>query len=42
MTKSLQSPLLIASPNAPMVHMAININTDKGMVNWLESVTEEQ
>ena len=31
-----------ASPDAPMVHIAININTEKGMVNWLEPVTDEQ
>lgn len=31
-----------ASPNAAMVHIAININTDKGMVNWMEKVTNEQ
>ena len=30
-----------ASPNASMVHIAININTDKGMVNWMEAVTDE-
>ncbi len=30
-----------ASPNSPMVHIAININTDKGMVNWMEPVSEE-
>ncbi len=31
-----------ASPDAPMVHIAININTEKGVVNWLEPVTDEQ
>ncbi|RZK21422.1 MAG: cupin domain-containing protein [Pedobacter sp.] len=31
-----------ASPDAPMVHIAININTENGMVNWLEPVTDEQ
>ena len=31
-----------ASPDAPMVHIAININTEKGMVNWLEPVSDEQ
>jgi quercetin dioxygenase-like cupin family protein len=31
-----------ASPEAPMIHVAININTDKGMVNWMEPVTNEQ
>lgn len=30
-----------ASPNEPMFHIAININTDRGMVNWMEAVTEE-
>ena len=24
-----------ASPDAPMVHIAININTEQGLVNWL-------
>lgn len=31
-----------ASPDAPMVHLAININTDKGIVNWLEPVGDEE
>lgn len=31
-----------ASPDAPMIHIAININTEKGMVNWMESVSEEE
>jgi quercetin dioxygenase-like cupin family protein len=31
-----------ASPDAVMVHIAININTEKGVVNWLEPVTDEQ
>lgn len=31
-----------ASPDAPMVHMAININTEKGVVNWMEPVTDEE
>ncbi len=31
-----------ASPEAPMVHVAININTDKGLVNWMERVTDEE
>jgi len=31
-----------ASPDAPMVHFAININTENGMVNWLEPVTDAQ
>ncbi len=31
-----------ASPESPMVHIAININTEKGVVNWLEPVTDDQ
>lgn len=31
-----------ATPDSPMVHMAININTDKGVVNWLAPVTDEE
>jgi quercetin dioxygenase-like cupin family protein len=31
-----------ASPNSRFIHIAININTQKGMVNWLEPVTDEQ
>ena len=31
-----------ASPDAVMVHIAININTEKGVVEWLEPVTDEQ
>ena len=31
-----------ASPHAVMVHTAIGINTEKGIVNWLEPVTDEQ
>ena len=31
-----------ASPDTPMVHIAITINTENGMVNWLEPVTDEQ
>lgn len=31
-----------ASPNAAMIHTAIGINTEKGIVNWLEPVTDEQ
>lgn len=31
-----------ASPTEPMFHIAININTDKGIVNWMEAVTEEE
>src|ERR1700712_5136392 len=30
-----------ASPAASMIHIAININTGKGMVNWLEPVADE-
>jgi len=29
-----------ASPGNPMIHIAININTDKGMVNWMEPVAD--
>jgi quercetin dioxygenase-like cupin family protein len=31
-----------ASPDGPMVHIAININTEKGLVEWLDPVTVEQ
>lgn len=31
-----------ASPDASMIHIAININTEKGVVNWMEPVTDEQ
>ena len=31
-----------ASPDGAMMHTAININTDKGTVTWLEEVTDEQ
>ena len=31
-----------ASPDAPMIHVAININTDKGLVHWMEPVTDEE
>jgi quercetin dioxygenase-like cupin family protein len=31
-----------ASPDAVMVHTAININTEKGVVNWLEPVTDAE
>lgn len=31
-----------ASPDAPMVHIAININTDKGIVDWMEPVNDQQ
>ena len=29
-----------ASPEAPMIQPAININTEKGMVTWLEAVID--
>ncbi|WP_316828992.1 cupin domain-containing protein [Pedobacter miscanthi] len=31
-----------ASPDASMVHVAININTDKGIVDWMEPVSNEE
>lgn len=31
-----------ASPRGRMVHVAINLNTEKGTVTWLEPVTDEQ
>jgi quercetin dioxygenase-like cupin family protein len=31
-----------ASPDASMVHIAININTEKGVVNWMEPVSDEE
>ena len=31
-----------ASPDKPMMHIAININTEKGLVTWLEPVSDEQ
>lgn len=31
-----------ASPDNIMIHTAIGINTEKGIVNWLEPVTDEQ
>jgi quercetin dioxygenase-like cupin family protein len=31
-----------ASPNSKFSHFAINLNTEKGTVNWLEPVTDEQ
>jgi quercetin dioxygenase-like cupin family protein len=31
-----------ASPDAEMIHTAIGINTEKGIVNWLDPVTDEQ
>ena len=31
-----------ASPGSQMIHIAINLNSEKGTVNWLEPVTDEQ
>jgi quercetin dioxygenase-like cupin family protein len=31
-----------ASPNSKFAHYAIGINTEKGIVSWLEPVTDEQ
>lgn len=31
-----------ASANSKFSHLAINLNTEKGTVNWLEPVTDEQ
>ena len=31
-----------ASPDSKFAHYAIGINTEKGIVNWLEPVTDEQ
>jgi quercetin dioxygenase-like cupin family protein len=31
-----------ASPDSEFTHIAINPNTQKGIVNWLERVTEEE
>jgi quercetin dioxygenase-like cupin family protein len=31
-----------ASPDGRMIHTAINLNTEKGTVEWLEPVTDEQ
>ncbi len=31
-----------ASPNSKFTHIAINLNTEKGTVNWLEPVTDDQ
>ncbi|MBE7177016.1 MAG: cupin domain-containing protein [Mucilaginibacter polytrichastri] len=31
-----------ASPARQMIHTAIGINTEKGIVNWLEAVTDAQ
>lgn len=31
-----------ASPNSNFTHIAINVNTEKGIVNWLKPVTDEE
>jgi 4-carboxymuconolactone decarboxylase len=31
-----------ASPTSSFTHIAININTEKGVVNWLRPVTDEE
>ncbi len=31
-----------ASPNSEFTHIAVNINTDKGIVEWLNNVTDEE
>lgn len=31
-----------ATPNGRFIHYAVNINTEKGVADWLEPVTEEQ
>lgn len=31
-----------ATPNGKFAHLAISINTEKGVVEWLEPVTDEQ
>jgi quercetin dioxygenase-like cupin family protein len=31
-----------ASPNSSFTHIAINVNTEKGIVNWLREVTDEE
>lgn len=31
-----------ASPSSSFTHIAININTEKGIVNWLKPVTDEE
>lgn len=31
-----------ASPEAPMMHTAINLDTDKGTVQWMEPESEQQ
>ena len=31
-----------ASPDSPMTHIAINPNTERGLAEWLERVTEEE
>jgi hypothetical protein len=31
-----------ASPTSSFTHIAINVNTEKGVVNWLKPVTDEE
>lgn len=31
-----------ASPNSSFTHIAINVNTEKGVVNWLKPVTDDE
>ena len=31
-----------ASPDSSFTHIAINVNTEKGVVNWLKPVTDEE
>src|SRR5438105_5650981 len=31
-----------ASPKSSFTHIAINVNTEKGIVHWLEKVTDEE
>ncbi|AEW01117.1 cupin [Niastella koreensis] len=31
-----------ASPTSRFTHIAINVNTEKGVVNWLKAVTDEE
>lgn len=31
-----------ASPDSEFTHIAINVNTDKGIVEWLDKVTDEE
>ena len=30
------------SPNSSFTHIAINVNTEKGVVNWLKAATDEE